>query len=101
MQDLLFSPLRCASIDSSSRRPLAKVRDCEGKQGKGNTPERNRIIGRIGTEHECDRIVVLGRTGTPNELSYVQTCVGESFNRVLMGGVATRESKESGTMGYE
>jgi hypothetical protein len=57
--------------------------------------------GRIGTERECDCIVVLGSTGNPNELNYVQTYVDESFNRVLMGGVATRESEESGTMGYE
>jgi riboflavin synthase len=57
--------------------------------------------GRIRTELGCDCIVVLGSTGTPNELNYLQTCVDESFNRVLMGGVATRESEESGTMGYE
>jgi hypothetical protein len=57
--------------------------------------------GRIGTERECDCIVVLGSTVTLSNVSYVQTCVNESFNRVLMSGVATRESEETGTMGYD
>ncbi len=55
----------------------------------------------MGTERGCDRIALHGSTVTLSDVSYVQTCVDESFNRVLMGGVATRESEQRGTIGYE